>query len=677
MLNEIRHFIPGDCATGPNKQVFAELDQGVQTPQLLALGQEACRSCLQLPDCQRQRELIAEELGNRNITRQTVVAAEMIEIPAPEVDKDTPRRDPSLTFNLKYPLTEPRHILEIIRQGLRSRQLSSKIGKSKQHEELSAHLEAKLRDNYELSTDEVTSWASTAAHLAIKYHRAAHSDPPADDPYAPFTRKEKRAFAAMQKTKLFREATAIQSVFVEDALTLRDVGFKRPETLARTHNPEFYHRLAQAYDSDPGASTGLMHQVLCDSDIDALPTRYPVRRSPIDNKPTRVKQAPETTPPPPPSPLPSPSTKRRQRTEEELRRQQGILDQFKPIFENRGIGMSYLRLNLDEAEIYHRLALYDEVIRTYPLGNMRSAIHYFCFLTDAPDPIAEIRAWKHVVANIDASYIHLLSKPIVAFLAIKKRGEELKYELDVRVQLLHELSAEYVRSPHPAVDDEVIQHIVQHPKTARKQLKSQEERWETVHAAPEIADIIAEMDPEIIRRILILHRRDPVTAIQRYQRLQNEYRYDDYVELSSIDNAIKWGLKQASISIRNHKRRLKKTDTHIRLDKATTYQQGGSSDSHEKFADSKTLSVEAQVTSSQIDPLAPTREESHLLKLFHGLPPAERAAVALVYDIPWLLSESMRDDGWEIVDNVYHAFDAQDMDELESAVEVIISKLRP
>lgn len=107
MQNEIRHFIPGDCATGPNKQTFAELDQGVRNTGLLILGQEACRSCLQLSHCDQQRESIAEELGNRGVIGKTVVAAEVIEIPKTEVDKDAPRRDPDLTFNLAYPLRNP------------------------------------------------------------------------------------------------------------------------------------------------------------------------------------------------------------------------------------------------------------------------------------------------------------------------------------------------------------------------------------------------------------------------------------------------------------------------------------------------------------------------------------------------------------------------------------------
>lgn len=218
--------------------------------------------------------------------------------------------------------------------------------------------------------------------------------------------------------------------------------------------------------------------------------------------------------------------------------------------------------------------------------------------------------------------------------------------------------------------------MLQKPSTAKKQLKKQEERWETMCTIPEVADIIAETDPDVIRRILILNRKKPAEAILAYRQLQNKYQYDDYIEPSMIDEAIKWGLRQAASSITRLRSLLRRTNAiKLSLDKEHTSDKKGVT-LNDSIVDTKNPDIDVQIISSQIDPIAPTREEKQLLGLFGGLRSEERAAVALVYQIPWLLPEGMRDDGWDEVDKICETFGVRNRDELETLVEVIISKLR-
>lgn len=629
-----------------------ELDRGARDTQLLVLGQEVCRSCLQLPHCEQQRQPIAQELGNRGAIGQTVIGAEIIEIPKPEFDQDTPRSDTSFTFDLQYPLTEPSHALEIIRQGFRSKQLSVHGTTITQHKALFAHLEEVLRDKseqLELFETEAASWADMAARLILKYHRAVHSDWSIAKQRAPLSKEDMQA------------AAAIQDIFVEDVLALRDAGFKKPEILARVHSPEFYSRLFRAYDSDSDASIGLIHQILGDSDVEPIPERH--------NAKAPQARAPQ-------QPTKKASLDKREKTIVESSGRQQLFEHFAPQFEGRNIGISYLKLNLPEAEIRNRLALYDEAVKVHSTKIMSGAIHYYCFRTDVPDPTEAISAWKRAVANVDPSCVHVLGRPNIKKVALNKRGEELKHELDNRVKLFNELSAEYAQSPHPAVDDEVIKRVLYSSSTARKQLKNQERRWDAVHAVPEVAEIIAEMDADVLRRILMLNRTKPAEAIQAYQRLQNKYLNDDYIEPSMIDNAIKWGLRQAAISVNNLRNLLQRTEIkRISIYKEYTLKGGDSIALHERMADTRIPDIDTQIISSQIDSTAPTREETRLLESLNHLPHEERAAVATVYQIPWLLPQDLQDDGWAEPDKVCNAFNVHDIDELEPIVEAIIRKL--
>ena len=119
----IRDFMPGKCTVGPAAPVFNALDAaGAANEQLVANAQEACQSCLQLPHCEAQRAQIAQELTVKGVG-QTVVGGVVVEGVIPDMAYGPFAGDTRLNFDLSFPLERPEHIVAILRQGLRSRQL--------------------------------------------------------------------------------------------------------------------------------------------------------------------------------------------------------------------------------------------------------------------------------------------------------------------------------------------------------------------------------------------------------------------------------------------------------------------------------------------------------------------------------------------------------------------------
>lgn len=134
MSEHQRSFIPfGNCvppddleSVAPGNVAYATfqaIDNGDGTPPLLEAARKAClNDCDQLAYCEEQRDEIGNELW-RTGAKSTVVGAEEVAFnePAAEVD---PLDIPTFRFNLSELPQEPARALDLLRQGVRARQLS-------------------------------------------------------------------------------------------------------------------------------------------------------------------------------------------------------------------------------------------------------------------------------------------------------------------------------------------------------------------------------------------------------------------------------------------------------------------------------------------------------------------------------------------------------------------------
>lgn len=361
-----------------------------------------------------------------------------------------------------------------------------------------------------------------------------------------------------------------------------------------------------------------------------------------------------------------------------LRQYQQLARHLLPHFKNRKIGIYYLKnlcmSYIDDPEgAKERLSLYDQMDQHFSVHTMTEAIHHYCFSTTSPDPVSEIKEWRRAAASVGGEYRSLLGSALIKQVALKKRGEKLLEDLGDRVKLFKELLAFYAQNPHPAIDEEVIRQVVCRPTTAKNQLKAHIRRWDLVHKSIDTV----ELDTAVVRRLVILNTTDPIESIKKYKAVREEYSTDDYIEASMIDEALKWSIRRAIRSIEQVRRLLVKTNIKKpSLDEKQVFKRGGFRPMHDIVADAKNPEAGAAMMSSLVDPVAPTREQSQLMKLLSRLPNKECAAVAAVYQIPWLLPQPMQDDGWGEPDKVCDAFGVRTLVELEPIVETILAKLR-
>lgn len=240
--------MPGKCTVGPAAPVFNALDAaGAANEQLVANAQEACQSCLQLPHCEAQRAQIAQELTVKGVG-QTVVGGVVVEGVIPDMAYGPFAGDTRLNFDLSFPLERPEHIVAILRQGLRSRQLYySKPFK------VQDNLADALRQQQtypEWSVADMTYLSGAVAGAILKYRREKCPN---------ITQKKiPPSFSPEEVPQLAR----IYDIFVKDALAIREAGFKDPHELTRTHSFDFYKAALAAaeksYDITPGRFMDIM-----------------------------------------------------------------------------------------------------------------------------------------------------------------------------------------------------------------------------------------------------------------------------------------------------------------------------------------------------------------------------------------------------------------------------------
>ncbi len=227
-----REFLPGNCTTPDNKELFIEADHGGGTA--MALAKAACEGCVQLPHCTDQTEQIAIEIAKQNTHADSVIIGGA-DIPLKNARINLTKqsnleklREPALEFDIKnLPETfSPRQTLEVIRQAMRARQIRVE-GRPPNHKDM---LEAFLRDEEPLLKDIEADAASPiveAGAAIILRHRA-------------FGLTQHRKAKPLTNDELER-SRAIFREFTLDAIALSALGVK--PRFAQYHSPELYPRL--------------------------------------------------------------------------------------------------------------------------------------------------------------------------------------------------------------------------------------------------------------------------------------------------------------------------------------------------------------------------------------------------------------------------------------------------
>lgn len=263
-----REFLPGNCTTPDNRELFLEADRG--NTAAVALAKAACETCVQLRHCADQKEQIAIEIAKQGMDADSVVIG-TIETPLDDssLAKLSPLerlREPALEFDIKnLPQTlSPRQTLDAIRQALRARQIRVE-GRPPNHKDmLEAHLrEEPLLDDIETNT--LDAVIEAGATIILRH----------------------RAFSLSQhhKAKLLTDAElersrAIFREFTLDSISLSALGAK--PRFAQYHDPDLYPRLIdEATKSNiltPAIARDLVRQYAIDP-VGVLDQRYRASKS--------------------------------------------------------------------------------------------------------------------------------------------------------------------------------------------------------------------------------------------------------------------------------------------------------------------------------------------------------------------------------------------------------------
>ncbi len=357
-------------------------------------------------------------------------------------------------------------------------------------------------------------------------------------------------------------------------------------------------------------------------------------------------------------------TERRSQPLFALRQYQALVAEMTPRFRVLGVAPGYCRSAclsylLEPSKIEGLLQTYEYTARKFATNVHvgRLALNRFCFTTRASDPAASIKRWLADVGGVPSHYKQKLGIATVKRVALSKSGRRLTEALDGRLQDYEELTAEY-RGTHLAVDDEIIKRAVNHPKP-EAWIKAYIERWDDVNSKIDVADITS----EVLRRLIATYVKDPLNGVQRYRALCERYEDDEYIERWMIDEAVVWDMTQAEISLRQARRAIIKNT--LRLDEDSRWSDGSVRSWHESIPGSET-----------IESILLPEESSHqnqIASLFRSASDAEKAAVAVAYDLPWMIPENMRDE-WD-EERVCGYYGVRTPEELQVKITILVQKI--
>ncbi len=359
-----------------------------------------------------------------------------------------------------------------------------------------------------------------------------------------------------------------------------------------------------------------------------------------------------------------------------LRRYQNLVSTMSLEFSRRRIPPSYCRDmckdNIHNPEIImDRLRAYDEVRKYYASNHKVSSsiIRYFCF-NKTTDPFKEVDDWRTEVNNIDANHIRRIGWHSINWAALTKRGKELTDYLDDRLEEFETYRAHYQKNPHPAIDDDIIHFATFHGRSnPGNVIKNYIKRWRDIHNTEDLSDI----KPKILRRIIAVHVSNPRDAIKDYRKLSYMYQNDPYIQQWMVDEAIQYGIGKAFTSLANMRRFMMARE--VRLDNHRnikgSHGEKGSSD-HELIAD-PAPSIHEQLfgpDDQEFNDQKQARDKGLISKFLEKARPMEKAAIAIAYDIPWLMPQDMSEDD---EDKIYSFYQVETLEDLKEQVSILLS----
>lgn len=361
-----------------------------------------------------------------------------------------------------------------------------------------------------------------------------------------------------------------------------------------------------------------------------------------------------------------------------LRRYENIFGTMNLEFSKRRIPPSYCRsvcihhLFSPEA-ITNRLQTYDKVRKHYARNREvgSEVMRYYCF-SKATDPFKEIDEWRSAVGGISATYIHRIGWRRIHWAALTKRGKELTDYLNDSLEEFDMYRRYYQENPHDAVDDDIIHFAISNGRSDPGAIiKEYIKRWQDLQDTEDMSDI----EPKILRRIIAVHKSDPHRAVEGYRKLGTQYLDDPYIEQWMIDEAIQYGVGRAFKSLATMRRLMMINEVRLDSPRGGKVRGGtGGSLNHELIADTAP-SIHEQVFGSDDDDFKEQKQAQDMGmigKFLENALPMEKAAIAIAYNIPWLMPRDMSEDD---EDKVYSFYQAETLDDLKEQVNILLSRM--
>lgn len=289
----------------------------------------------------------------------------------------------------------------------------------------------------------------------------------------------------------------------------------------------------------------------------------------------------------------------------------------------------------------------------------------FCLKNPGPNGAkAEIQDWLKSIQTLPAMYFQKLDKAIIKEMAYTKRGKELVKELDNSLRQIDNIMEVYKIHPHPAIDRNIIEFAVIKRSSSQEWLMNDYlVRWEYVQKHIDTSDI----PHKVLRRLVLFSPNAPLSAVESYRRICKQYEGDTYIGQWMIDEAIVWSLKQAKASLRRAREMLRNATSS--LDRTASRTSISSRSSHETVGDNLQSPEDAVVER--------IFNQQTITALVGTMSPMEKAVIAAVYDIPWLVPADLRDEDDVDIVRVMAYYHIKTPEELQPIAAGILSRLRP
>lgn len=314
--------------------------------------------------------------------------------------------------------------------------------------------------------------------------------------------------------------------------------------------------------------------------------------------------------------------------------------------------------------IKNLIARYDTAKETFSKTSYvtHGTLMYFCFAHETADPVKEIKEWQKVFTQIRIRkrYITKLPLELIKGYTYSKRGDVLTDMLDNFVNQIEEARQHHERNPHPAVDEDIIALWVCSNGGSARWMSDYLTRWHTSTEQTDTSDLPA----PVLRRIIAINVHDPLAAIAAFRRLRDEFADDPYIDAGMVNAAYLWSIGRAAQSLRRLRRLLVKTIPRL--------------DSPISGTDLLLRDTIADTAPNPADIVAGSEEAAFLqfkvAKAIQALSLVEKAAVAVLYDLPWLLPAG--EQGIYTIEMLCETFNAKTEKELEELISTSLRALR-